>query len=146
LQENLGFNASHLKKLIPGLETFNQQHYWECHEVLEHVWLEDRQDPSRLVYWAIIQVAAALVHVREKNLIGARGMLNKAREKFQRAREAHIENAFLYTFVEWQELRECVEKVSPDVQDLGVFEELWNFRFKKYLSFTETDSESKKGN
>ena len=44
--------------------------YWECHEELEHHWLEDAGDNARLIYWAVIQVAAAMYHFRDDNLKG----------------------------------------------------------------------------
>ena len=42
-----------------GVELFNQQMYWECHESLEDVWMEDKGDLARNVYWAVIQVVLA---------------------------------------------------------------------------------------
>lgn len=72
------FSPSHLEKMKEGLTLFNEQKYWECHEALEDVWMEDRNDNARNVYWAVIQVAAACIHYRDSNLIGAQGKIGRA--------------------------------------------------------------------
>ncbi|WP_408099225.1 DUF309 domain-containing protein [Peredibacter sp. HCB2-198] len=116
-----------------GVQLFNEQKYWECHEALEDVWMEDRQDPARNVYWAVIQVAAACIHYRDSNLIGARGMIHKAKEKFRRCRDQHILTDVVFKFLDWQELEDIVMKIpegtSSTLQD---FANLYEFRFKHY--------------
>jgi predicted metal-dependent hydrolase len=125
------FGPEHLEKIRPGIECFNQQKYWECHEELEHVWLEDRQDPARNVYWAIIQVAAALVHYREKNLEGAKGMLNKAKNKFERCEKQNIETDLLEEKLSWNRFKTMSLSV-PDEPQLADFKELYDFRFEDF--------------
>lgn len=49
------FTKEHLCDVRKGVVLFNQQKYWECHEELEHHWLESRGDNARLVYWAVIK-------------------------------------------------------------------------------------------
>lgn len=44
---------------------FNQARYYEAHDVLEHLWLECR-DENRLFYKALIQVAGAFVHLQKQ--------------------------------------------------------------------------------
>ncbi len=125
------FTQTHLQKVKDGIECFNAQKYWECHEALEFVWLEDRDDPARNVYWAIIQVASALVHYREKNLVGAKGLINKSKQKFIRCEEQNIETPLLYQELDWQELKDLVFE-TPEEPQLTDFEKLFNFRFKSY--------------
>jgi hypothetical protein len=127
------FSSEHLKKMKEGVSLFNEQKYWECHEALEDVWMEDRQDPVRNVYWAVIQVAAACIHYRDANLIGAQGMLTKAKEKFRRCRDQHILSDLSFKYLDWQELEELVMKV-PDGRDsqLEDFADIFKFKFKHY--------------
>ena len=127
------FTPDHLKKIGSGVELFNDQKYWECHEVLEDLWAEDTQDPARNVYWAIIQVAAACIHYRESNLIGAQGMIGKAKEKFRRCHELHVVTDLIYKYLDWQELEELVNSV-PDGKksELQNFKDIFDFRFKNY--------------
>jgi hypothetical protein len=127
------FTETHLKKMADGVELFNQQKYWECHESLEDVWMEDRQDPARNVYWAVIQVAAACIHYRDKKIIGAQGMIMKSKEKFRRCRDMNILTELAFTYLDWQELEDLVMKIPDgDKSQLKDFSELYNFRFKNY--------------
>lgn len=128
----MAFGPDHLEKMRSGIECFNKQQYWECHEELEHVWLEDRDDPTRNVYWAVIQVAASMIHYREKNYEGAVGMINKAREKFRRVRDMHIISPLLLDKLQWEELEGLVAAVPAKPADLTPFAPLFDFRFRKY--------------
>lgn len=130
------FELEHLKKMREGIELFNEQKYWECHESFEDLWMEDRNDPARNVYWAIIQVAATCIHYRDKKLIGAQGMIIKAKEKFRRCRDQHILTDLAFKYLDWEELEGLVMKIS-DKPELEEFAPLFNFRFKHYPeSFT----------
>jgi predicted metal-dependent hydrolase len=46
-------------------ECFNGQLYFEAHEVLEHIWLPQRNAPNGLFYKGLIQLAGAFVHVQK---------------------------------------------------------------------------------
>lgn len=122
------FSLLELEKMSEAVRLFNAQKYWECHEELEHHWLEE-PGPIRNVYWAVIQVAAAMIHYREKNLIGARGLLYKSKEKFKRCEDFKIENSLLFDELSWKELKVLVRQVpeNPEIED---FANLYEFRFK----------------
>ena len=126
------FSPEHLKKMKEGVELFNDQKYWECHESLEDVWIEDKQDAARNVYWAVIQVAAACIHYRESNLIGARGMITKAKEKFRRCRDQHILTDLAFKYLDWEELEGIVFAIPDKDPELKDFEAIFDFRFKHY--------------
>ncbi len=121
------FNSSHLEIVRKGIELFNAQKYWECHEDLEHHWLEE-PGPLRNVYWAIIQVAAAMIHYREGNLIGARGLIYKAKQKFDRCESFHVESDVLNKYLSWSVLKKLVREV-PSEPELEDFKKLFEFRF-----------------
>jgi len=127
------FSSEHLHKMKEGISLFNEQKYWECHEALEDVWMEDAQDPVRNVYWAVIQVAASCIHYREQNLVGAQGMITKAKEKFRRCRDQKLLSSLAFDYLDWQEFEEIVMKV-PDGKNskLEDFIDIFNFRFKNY--------------
>lgn len=132
----MSFGEEHLQKILPGIKLFNEQKYWECHEALEDVWAEDNHDPVRYVYWAVIQVAAACIHYRDKNLIGAQGMIAKAKEKFKRCHELHVLSPIVFDNLDWVELENIVMKI-PDSKNsiLNDFSDVFQFRFKNYLEF-----------
>jgi hypothetical protein len=125
------FELDHLKKMEEGLSLFNEQKYWECHEALEDLWMEDRQDPIRNIYWAVIQVAAACIHFRDSNLIGAQSMITKAKEKFKRCHEMNLLSPLAIDKLNWNEFEGIVFKIPEGTQSkLEDFEEIYHFRFK----------------
>jgi uncharacterized protein len=44
-------------RFLKGIDEFNQQLFFECHETLEEIWLEDHGE-NRNFYQGIIQIAA----------------------------------------------------------------------------------------
>ena len=44
---------------------FNAQRYYEAHDVLEHLWLRER-DPNHAFFKGLIQVAGAFVHLQKQ--------------------------------------------------------------------------------
>ena len=123
------FGSEHLKKMRQGVDLFNSGHYWECHEALEDIWLEDRGNPVRYVYWAVIQVACCLLHHRDGNLVGAAGMLEKAREKLERWRREGAENSLLERNLRWSAFAGEVFAVGEGTA-LEDYEALARFRFR----------------
>lgn len=126
------FTPEHLLKMEESINLFNEQKYWECHETLEDLWMEDRQDTARNVYWAVIQVAAACIHYRDSKIIGAQGMINKAKEKFRRCHEQNILTPSLSMYLDWGELEKLTMEIPDKDATLDQFVKLFNFRFKNY--------------
>ena len=125
------FSEQHLELSQKGIQLFNARLYWECHEVLEDLWKEDRGDCARYVWWAIIQVAAAMIHYRDKNIRGARGLIIKAKEKFDKCEELNVETQIMYKYLDWAELKTLVRQV-PEGPELADFAKLFTFRFKNF--------------
>ena len=94
------FSPEHLRLSGEGIRLFNRQFYWECHEVFEDLWKEDRGDPARYVWWAIIQVAAAMIHYRDEKISGARGLIVKAKEKFAKCEELNVETDIMDKYLD----------------------------------------------
>ena len=62
-----------------GLELFNHKDYFECHEVIEDLWLETPKDNEyRDLYKGVIQAAAAIHQFQRGILTGARGLCKTA--------------------------------------------------------------------
>ncbi|TCZ74282.1 DUF309 domain-containing protein [Paenibacillus albiflavus] len=55
--------------------------YFECHESLEELWLEEAKDPF---YQGLLQVAVALYHHRNENVSGALKLMRSALDKLSR--------------------------------------------------------------
>ncbi|HTL69951.1 MAG TPA: DUF309 domain-containing protein [Candidatus Eisenbacteria bacterium] len=62
-------------RFVKGLELFNEGQYFECHEVIEDLWLETPyEDFYRDFYKGVIQAAAAVYQSQRGILTGARGL------------------------------------------------------------------------
>lgn len=58
-----------------GLALFERGEYFECHEVIEDLWLEvSSEDPHRDLYRGVIQAAAALYQKGRGIMTGAKGL------------------------------------------------------------------------
>ena len=63
------------KRFEKGLELFDQKEYFECHEVIEELWLETPSDDKyRDLYKGVIQAAAAIYQLERGILSGAKGL------------------------------------------------------------------------
>lgn len=63
-----------------GIELFNRQHFFECHEVLEELWKPER-GPQRLFLQSIIHLAVAFYHHQQRNPAGTTRQLRKGLKK-----------------------------------------------------------------
>ncbi|MCI0391308.1 MAG: DUF309 domain-containing protein [Acidobacteria bacterium] len=67
---------------LRGIELFNAGKFFECHEELEEIWLKTDGIEREFLH-ALIQVAAALHHLQNGNLKGAKSVYERARRKFE---------------------------------------------------------------
>ena len=70
-------------------EEFNAQRFYEAHEVLEEVWLPARKTGDGAFYQALIQVAAAFVHLSKDRFRPAVRLLKLARTNLEPYPEQH---------------------------------------------------------
>jgi predicted metal-dependent hydrolase len=59
---------------------FNKQLFFEAHEVLEELWLNQRRKPKDLFYKGLIQLAGAFVHIQKCRRQPALALFKLARE------------------------------------------------------------------
>lgn len=59
-------------------ECFNQQLFYEAHDVLEDLWLVQRRQPNDLFYKGLIQLAGAFVHLQKRRLSPAAALFRLA--------------------------------------------------------------------
>jgi predicted metal-dependent hydrolase len=67
---------------------FNGVRYWHAHEAWEALW-RAAPDDERDFYQGLIQVAAGLLHLRRRNMRGARNKLTEGLAKLDRYQPAH---------------------------------------------------------
>ena len=65
-----------------GLRLFNEEDFFECHEVFEELWSESKGDDKRFLQ-GMIQAAVALFHFGNENFGGAKKLYNSAHEKLK---------------------------------------------------------------
>ena len=108
--------TSHSKNhLREGIDLFNRERLFECHEVLEAAWLEASGE-HRTFLQGLIQIAVAFYHLRRENFVGASRLLTAGMEKlsaFAPERDA-VDVAALLTALE--PLREALAAgtIRPD--------------------------------
>ena len=69
---------------------FNQQLFYEAHDVLENLWLEDKYGPNGAFYKGLIQLTGAFVHLQKNRLRPAAALFKLALanlEKYPRVHE-----------------------------------------------------------
>jgi predicted metal-dependent hydrolase len=71
------------EKYLEGIRLFNEQDFFECHEVLEELWSETLGDEKKF-YQGLIQAAVALFHFGNENLGGARKLYESSRLNLER--------------------------------------------------------------
>ena len=76
-------------RLDKGIEEFNRGLFFECHETLEEVWLEDHGE-DRLFYQGIIQIAAGYYKLQQGVLVGAIKLWRTGLEKLEPYGTAHL--------------------------------------------------------
>ncbi|MEM4311690.1 MAG: DUF309 domain-containing protein [Nitrososphaerales archaeon] len=77
---NESLNLSKKQVFILAKNLFNQERYWEVHEVLEEVWKKEKGNKKALLQ-GLILVASALVHYQRNEKEVGISMLKRALEK-----------------------------------------------------------------
>ena len=70
-------------------DCFNQQLFYEAHDVLEELWLADRHGPNGAFYKGLIQLAGAFVHLQKNRLRPAAALFKLARANLEKYPAVH---------------------------------------------------------
>jgi predicted metal-dependent hydrolase len=73
---------SFLEQYERGIAEFNDGRYFECHDTLEELWMDERGERRRFLQ-GLIQGAVGLFHATGGNLTGANSQLTKSLEKLE---------------------------------------------------------------
>ena len=65
-------------------DCFNQQLFYEAHDVLEEIWLAQRKGPNDSFYKGLIQLAGAFVHLQKSRLRPAAALFKLARTNLRK--------------------------------------------------------------
>jgi len=73
-----------LSRLVAAIDKFNQRDYFECHEILEDIWFDER-GKERDLYHGLLHFAVGLHHLTGKNNFkGTLLQFNKALFKLEK--------------------------------------------------------------
>ncbi len=74
--------------LSEGIRAFNQEAYFEAHDIWEETWRGVR-GPDRLFFQGLIQLAIGFYHLTTENLAGAEHLLTRGGEKLEAYMPSH---------------------------------------------------------
>jgi hypothetical protein len=77
-------NRQYDPRYLGYFECFNRRQFFEAHEVLEALWLPQRQSANGAFYKGLIQLAGAFVHWQKHRPGPALSLLNLARVNLRR--------------------------------------------------------------
>lgn len=98
-----------------AVELWDEERFFEAHEVLEDVW-NAAEEADRLFWQGIIQVAVACCHHQRGNVRGCVALFRRAAEKLRRYPD-------VYRGVDVEQLRVFAEGAAAAVEDAGeIFE------------------------
>lgn len=115
-----------------ALEALNQRAYFECHEILEALWIPETGS-VREVYQGVLQIAVGCYHLVERaNWVGAVNKLEVGTRRLERAglgivsapevpsgRKIDPELPFGAYGVAWQPFLDAVGRLQRHLQSLG---------------------------
>lgn len=81
--------GQHDPRLLRGIDEFNQGLFFECHETLEEIWLEEHGE-DRKFYQGIIQIAAGYFKWQQGVPAGAIKLWRTGLEKIEPYGPAHL--------------------------------------------------------
>lgn len=99
---------------LAGVALFNSREFFECHEVLEDLWNECRNEDRRF-YQAVLQAAVALHHFNNGNLRGAAKLYGTAKaymEPYPNPYYGLDKTKF------WNDMGACFAEVFKEGQDM----------------------------
>ena len=65
-----------------GIDEFNRQQFYACHDTLEALWMESAE-PEKTFYQGILQIAVACYHLENNNWRGAVILLGEGGRRLQ---------------------------------------------------------------
>jgi predicted metal-dependent hydrolase len=96
---------------------FNQARFFEAHEVLERLWLADRNGPNHSFYKGMIQLACAFVHLQKDRLRPSAAVFKLARANLHKypSSHEHLDVAGVLRMIDsWlKRLEACQFSVNP---------------------------------
>jgi len=99
-------------RFIQAVDKFNRTDFFECHEILEDIWFDTRDD-SRDFFQGMLHIAVGLYHLTKKaNTKGTVIQLTKAQDKLAKYAEKHKH----YNGVDLNKLLKQIENIVKELK------------------------------
>lgn len=102
-----------LQEFWQGVEQFNQQQFYACHDTLEAVWLE-AFEPDKNFYQGILQIAVACYHLQNHNWRGAVILLGEGIKRLSNYQPIYEEIEVTYLIEQSSQLLEQLQQIEPE--------------------------------
>jgi predicted metal-dependent hydrolase len=99
-------------------DCFNHQHFYEAHDVLEELWLEDRRGPNGDFFKGLIQLAGAFVHLQKERLRPAAALFKLAHTNLLKYPSTHERLDVLAALKLVEDWLDCLEGDAFNVNPL----------------------------
>ncbi len=77
------------EQYLEAIRLFNDEDFFECHDLLEEIWAETQGDEKKY-YQGLIQAAISLFHFGNENFGGARKLYDSSRKYLEPYRPAFM--------------------------------------------------------
>ncbi len=108
-------------RIRDGLRLFNEEFFFEAHEVLEDVWHKEHGEP-RLFLQGLIQLCAGFHHLQNGNYRGAVALLQRGADKMRKYPERYMDLDSAAIIGRVDACRERIEKMQVGVEPAGPIE------------------------
>jgi predicted metal-dependent hydrolase len=102
-------------------ECFNRQLFYEAHDVLEELWLANRQGPNYSFFKGLIQLAGAFVHLQKNRLQPSSALFKLAQANLQKYPAVHEQLDVAVTLELIRTWLKRVEETAPPGNPLTGF-------------------------
>ena len=99
-----------------GVEQFNQQQFYACHDTLEALWIE-AVEPDKTFYQGLLQVAVALYHLGNRNWRGSVILIGEGMNRLRRYLPTYAEIDVEQFLVQVSHLLTVLHEAGPDRVD-----------------------------
>ncbi|GAB4234207.1 MAG: hypothetical protein Kow0049_18000 [Stanieria sp.] len=102
-----------LQEFWQGVEQFNQQQFYACHDTLEALWLE-AVEPDKKFYQGILQIAVACYHLGNQNWRGAVILLGEGINRLSNYQPIYEGIDVASLIEESSELLQQLQQIQPE--------------------------------
>jgi predicted metal-dependent hydrolase len=96
-----------------GIEEFNQQKFYNCHDTLEALWME-AGEPQKKFYQGILQIAVSCYHLSNRNWRGAVILLGEGTRKLTEYQPAYEEINVSQLVEQSSQLLKTLQQLEPE--------------------------------